>query len=178
MAAPGWFVNVFHKFVVDLQTRSMSGQPTDLEEGAKELWSRVTGHSEKQLAKALEEVLGGKELPISLQGGITHRVHVDRIAKYLVNRGTILDEEPDLFPAPLADAQREGEVRAYQSSRDAPPYFGAGRRPGHFNVSDAVRKAEREQQSEIETQRFLEEHGPRRSRSVSFPTDDDGVVRP
>lgn len=172
MAAPGWFIHVFHEFVVDLQERSYRGESTDLNEASKELWERITGHSEKQLSKALEEVLGGKELPIALQGGIVHRVHVDRIAKYLVNRGTILDEEPDLFPAKLADSEGEGVDRSYRRVDEDWPW-----RSSPHGVSDAVRKAERERIETIETRRFLDEHAPRRDRSVTFPLDDEGVVK-
>jgi hypothetical protein len=169
MAAPGWFKNVFHQFARELADRSMRGEESNVDDAATDLWMKITGHSEKQLAKALEEVLGAKELPVMLQGQMVHRVHVDRIAKYLVHRGTVLDEEPDLFPAPL-DQSYGAEGMAYRMDRDRPTYFGAGRRPGHINVTDAVR--ERERANELETERFLRDKGKR----VGF-VDDEGHVR-
>ena len=100
-----------------------------------------------------------------LQGDMVHRVHVDRIAKYLVNRGTILDEEPDLFPAPL-DQSYGAEGTSYR--REAPrPYV----------RSDAVSRLEREERDREEADRFLREQRERARTPVGF-VDGDGKVTP
>lgn len=124
MAAPGWFTQVFQKFVQDLVAKAGRGEPTDLPEASVELWTRLTGHSEKQVARALEELFGAKELPVLLQGDIVHRTHVDRIAKFLVARGMILDEPPeDLFPAPV-DESRGAPGTSYRQGREWEPRRG------------------------------------------------------
>jgi hypothetical protein len=166
MAAPGWFTNVFHKFVIDLQDKSMRGESTDLTEASVELWTRITGHSERQLARALEEVLGGKEIPVSLQGGMIHRVHVDRIAKYLVNRGTILDEEPDLFPAPLDQSSREGSYVVGERQYERP-------RRGRLVGGPSFEEQETQRRMRDDDQRIRRTESGKR---VGF-VDEDGRVR-
>ena len=116
MPAPAWFHEEFSKFVVELQRRAASGTALSPEQVTTDFWTRITGHSERQVANALAEVFGTREVPVMLQGEMVHRVHVERIAKYLVNRGLVMDEEP-LLPGLPMEARHEGVSRVVVEDR-------------------------------------------------------------